>query len=843
MGWNWKKYLPGNGYWTGRSDLYKDSERVEYVQGQLTEVKGLVEPVRAEAQSKLSAVNQALAKTGYTVDTGALDQVFSYIEEMVGTIQKQIEDKSTKADEYAKQSAEHPFLTALATGGMVISKFGEGVASAFEDVGDGVATITAGWGSLATDALGITKGANERVSNFIKRDLANEVFTGINDATGITKYSAITADSGFANLSKTAGVATGYLTMGGWLSGVGESMSAAGAGGKWVQATSRILSSTTNANTVIAALGGYGSGMENGLQSGQTFLGAQGGALLQAGIQGGLAYGMGKLGERISKGRQIKTAESDLAAKQADLTKASDAWKVANQEYSNALKSGDAKAISSAWKKLQQSVIDEGAAKGAVNNAQTAVNTLKSTKIGFGTNTQFQGYTDPITNRARDAGKEFGNKLATNIGDVSGKNLVQRVGKYAGATIKTDAQAVKGAVVDGAHALKSGVGSTASAAGNVLKHPINTVKTVGSKAVNAVAHPVQTAKAVATAASKTQAGQLVVSGAKDIAEGGVVGVARTAVGTVGANAINAHNSNATVEFKAGEDLNVSKIPETMPVTDEKGYHAPKVTGAPGTDSLAADTGTKDTGTKDTGTKDTGSKDTGGNNNSGYDNGGDYGGGYQEPAPTPTPTPTDPLVTAVPTTTPTPTTIEVPTSSPVPTTTQTVVVEEPTPTTAFTPGTPSDGGAIHTGGGYSETGGYVGETGEVEPELADLVDEAATSIDDIIKGSKYTKIPTSSTPIAGPKAGSSGSAVIPIAAGLSAAAAAGLGAKAYMDRKHNNENGEDDIYTDDWSDEDSIEVEYDDQNNQEQYLDDDYNYQEVETEKYGARNNEELADLQ
>ena len=114
---------------------------------------------------------------------------------------------------------------------------------------------------------------------------------------------------------------------------------------------------------------------------------------------------------------------------------------------------------------------------------------------------------------------------------------------------------------------------------------------------------------------------------------------------------------------------------------------------------------------------------------------------------------------------------------------------------------------------------------MEPELADLVDDAATSIDDIIKGKSYTKIPTSNAPIARPTT-SSGNAFIPIAAGLSAAAAAGLGAKAYMDRKNTNDNGEDDIYTDDWSDEDTIDVDYDDASAQEGDLEEEYTYQDV-----------------
>ena len=132
-------------------------------------------------------------------------------------------------------------------------------------------------------------------------------------------------------------------------------------------------------------------------------------------------------------------------------------------------------------------------------------------------------------------------------------------------------------------------------------------------------------------------------------------------------------------------------------------------------------------------------------------------------------------------------------------------------------------------------------------------EGTTSIEDVIKGSKVTKVPTSPSPVTTTSSSSGSSAVIPIAAGLSAAAAAGIGAKAYMDRKHNNDNGEDnedenEFNTDEWSGDDSVDIQYDeDTANGENYLDDDDDYSYKATsnneEKYETRSSEELADLQ
>ena len=145
-----------------------------------------------------------------------------------------------------------------------------------------------------------------------------------------------------------------------------------------------------------------------------------------------------------------------------------------------------------------------------------------------------------------------------------------------------------------------------------------------------------------------------------------------------------------------------------------------------------------------------------------------------------------------------------------------------------------------------------ETGEetmtTEPEIPEGSDETAPSSempdDEIVKGNEYTKIPTSDTPIETKH--KSGNSFIPIAAGLSAAAAAGIGAKAYMDRKNNNDNGEDDFTSEEWDGDESTISDYNTGNKveiQEDTLEEDPINDNVEPEKYGARNNEELVDIQ
>ena len=227
-----------------------------------------------------------------------------------------------------------------------------------------------------------------------------------------------------------------------------------------------------------------------------------------------------------------------------------------------------------------------------------------------------------------------------------------------------------------------------------------------------------------------------------------------------------------------------------------------------------------------------------------------GGGYYGGTPTATPfTPTTPTPTqpktpapsATPTKTPPKTPPKTPTTTPVPTVTpQPTPPAQPTATPAQPQPTPMQPQQpSHQGGGYSSQG-YVADTAapaEPSQPTPPIKDSGLSSIDNIVKGGTKTKIPVNSTPITKTSSGSGASAVIPIAAGLSAAAAAGIGAKVYMDRKKNNETGEDD----DWStSDDSIDVEYNESSDGQYLEDDDYSYNES---KYDARSNQELADLQ
>ena len=159
-----------------------------------------------------------------------------------------------------------------------------------------------------------------------------------------------------------------------------------------------------------------------------------------------------------------------------------------------------------------------------------------------------------------------------------------------------------------------------------------------------------------------------------------------------------------------------------------------------------------------------------------------------------------------------------------------------------------------------TGGESKEIEVLEPKTEEPVLEPEPTIN-TEKGNTYSKIPVSTiSKVATETKSNSGNSVIPVLAGISAAAAAGIGAKAYMDKKKNSDNESNEIETEEWSEDNSYDKSeeapvdsYSANSNKnafedisrdaEETLDDDYSYAPVEEEKYGARNSSELSDME
>ena len=154
----------------------------------------------------------------------------------------------------------------------------------------------------------------------------------------------------------------------------------------------------------------------------------------------------------------------------------------------------------------------------------------------------------------------------------------------------------------------------------------------------------------------------------------------------------------------------------------------------------------------------------------------------------------------------------------------------TPDTQPSTTTPSIGGVTGTqnpGGITSTTGTTGGSSSLVGSEVLDTFGDVSGSFAGIV-GNDKTSIPTSSAPILSGD-GTTSKSMIPLGAGLGAAALAGIGTKAYLDKKSKNQEEEDNIDTEEWEeDADSVEIDYGQETNEEaDYLSptDEYAFQE------------------
>ncbi len=158
----------------------------------------------------------------------------------------------------------------------------------------------------------------------------------------------------------------------------------------------------------------------------------------------------------------------------------------------------------------------------------------------------------------------------------------------------------------------------------------------------------------------------------------------------------------------------------------------------------------------------------------------------------------------------------------------------------------------SGGGGWTNEGYVGEENNpVDPNEGTHIIEnegaISGSLSEIIGGNEYVEVPTSEQPITRVEATGSKKSIIPVIAGLGAATAAGIGTKAYLDKKDQDDE-EENLETETWDGDEQMDLSYDEDNveiNDRDYLDptDEYAYQEEPMESYEAVNSSDLASMQ
>ena len=779
------------------------------------------------------------------------EECVSYMEELY----KMVNSKQEEIEEYKNANGFKKFGMTLAMAG---SKFIEGIASVGENIVDAGATLVGCVGGLFNSDF------QDSCAEFIKKDHVGEAFHNFNEATGINKYSAMSENGTMAKIFKGVGTATGYVLLAAATGGTVNAIAGAG------------TMTATAANTAVAVVGGLGSGMESGLQQGKDWNGALGEGVKTAAIQGATAYAAGKLSEHVQTQKALKMDKTGTVDDAVNATRdAKEAVIKAKDDLAKtAVKNKDAyKSAKAALKEAKidyhtaranQAVLEKGVITGDLGkaNEQIIKNNAKADKLVDKISVK-----DPKTGlikRTVTRTNNIGHAVESHVGDA----ISTRAGNATDAAINSVSKKVDG--------IATRVGNTRvgqAASSFATKHPVATAvaKLPGETAVGAAKTVVKSGDFIAIKNEMAKEDRQIIH--KELAQRAAVDSA--AERTIGQDMVTYDG------IFTGSDVDYGNTPAA---TDNGS------TGYTDTGYTPSTSSTSDSGY--TAYQPSVAARQVSSSGGGYTAGSYSSGGGTTYTPSYTATTTSPAVQTADvakTTSPLSDTNytrsnlydTTPSTNPsaggstgnsnavIDTFTNTTggstsggssyTYEEPVrSTTSY-----SSSGTTHSGGGYSdsgysfggsEVGSYSDTATSIDP--TDLITEdtgmsssggtLASSITSTNKFSNQTiKIPSSSESIS---SGESNMA-IPTAAAFSAAAAAGIGAKAFIDKKQREKEENDETFSDgnenagfsseNWEgSEDDIKVDYGTE--EEKTLDDDNTYSaDSIIEKYEAVSNSEL----
>lgn len=697
--------------------------------------------VNTEINSGLSTISSATGGQYISIDSQEVLKFQELAEDVIEEDITTIQEKVTIIEDYENAPGYVKLFSSI---GMGLTKFVEGVASGFEDIGDGVVSVVGFVGGLFNSDF------KNSAAEYVAKDHVGDAFASAYEdgiLSGINKYSTFGHTSTAANIFKGVGTAAPYVALS--MTGVGLAT-----------------------ETAVAAVSGIGSGTEAGLQkalvnnpnmkAGDAFNSAFAEGVWQGTKNAALVYVMGKASQKIQANANQKIA-NNIDDMVTDLT------------------NGAPRLTPKAGQSLDEATqfIDDLSNPNALTRSEkffTKANTkMNSTRLG-----KVLDKTDDIITNSKAA-----NAVKSAASKVKNSGVVTTVTDKASSVLSKSKLLTK--------------------AGNAVKGTATAIKSA------AAAHPLATHAIAATVFTADQIDEQV----------------------VGAKYREAQAANPTV-------ATVNPIPS--PVTD---YDA--------TPSEVTDS-----------TPSTGDGSTGGDTSGGGTGG--YTGGYYTDSSSSDNSGTSsnttvsvekPADTSTNTNQNTETTTDTNTNTNANTNTENNNNATNTGNTIVPSTNSNSGGGYYnsgnssSGGGYSSSG-YTGETTAetVEPNIEEstgLEDNLSGSFSELIGGNEYTNIPTSSAPITATTTTSGQkNSVIPVIAGLGAAAVAGLGTKAYLDKKDNNASSESEVDAEEWE-EDSLNVDYNEAMEQDSdYLSpsDEYAYtDDEEAGSYEAVNSSELASMQ
>ena len=455
---------------TGRdekeADVYANFEKVDLVVSEIQKIRtGEIEEARAvvnEAIKKLNNVNGLSQYVG-SIDFAAFDALFDNISTAIEDISKQIQNKANDIKEYESAAWWEKAGSSFLMGG---SKLGEGILSVFEDIGDGAVSIV-GW--IAPKDSGLENAC----SNFVKKEWSHDAFNFYYESD-IAKKSAFTEDSKLAGAIKISGAITGTLAITAATAGAASGVGLASKGGKAAKAANILIGNTTRANTTAAVLMGMGSGTESGLRQGMSFDDAALSGAKQGAVQGAIAYGFGKLGEKnAAKPYKEQIKQGTQLKEQAEATLEQAGKDMVNPEFT-------------------QGMIDK--AKNTFSKAQDDI--IRANKMisdGQKSLSNIQGYNDVISKTSYKAGQKISQKISQDGLKSTAKAGISLVGSKAasaGNKVVSGAKQVGKAIKDPGTTVKNAYKSGATAAKNAATSSKDAFKTatttIKNKATDAI---------------------------------------------------------------------------------------------------------------------------------------------------------------------------------------------------------------------------------------------------------------------------------------------------------------------------------------------------------------------
>ena len=806
--------------------------------GELYNAEDSIKNTNIDIEKGITTITGARGAENISVDFSVIRNYQSQVTESIDLIVEALRSKAQEIEEY--QGA--PWYKKLfATIGMGALKLVEGLATFVENIGDGLVSIVGFVGGIFSSEF------KDSVGEFVKTDwVGDTAATWYEEGwlQDVNKYSIMSHESTAANVLKGVGVAAGYVIL---------SVATAGAG----------TAVSLGVSTAAAGVGGIGSGTQSGLQAGQTFNQAFGEGIKQGAVAAGTTLIVGglanKLGSLAKGAGTLDDAGAVLATSGDDVTRAiatsgddllnvgDDVLRVAGGTTDDIIRTGTsfadeiAASLDEGTEIVGKAVAQNGDELVVVRNA--AGQTGAFVKSGDQVGKLMTNNIDEIAAAVSKSGGVYDDigGLLTNIDDVTNVGTqavaavddVANIGTQALSAVddvaSTGTQALS-AVDDIANAGSNGLSvvddaiNLADDAAGVVDDAANATKTgIGQRIID------KADEVITNFGTNTKVGQAlsnVAAKAGPTVTNAVAAVAGPAAAGTLADPIETSMYREAVNMSENPTPGQTLYQETRLTQDQLPTHAepaPTTITPPSGGEVPSD-GTP-SGTPNTQTP----TDVTPNNTTPSSGGYPSGGSITVPDVGISDYPSTPDAGEQPTIT-VPNT-EIPNY---PSTPDDIIGGNDDilpgpgtdPSNPSNPQNPSISGTTPNIPGISDENSNL--SGEQTSGILDSLGDMTGSLNEIV-GNNKTNIPTSSAPILAGD-GTIKKSMIPLGAGLGAAALAGIGTKAYLDKKNkSSEEDDENIDAEEWEeDADSVEIDYGLENNQESdYLSptDEYAFQE------------------